>query len=73
MALLSRKQHVPSFGATETAGHSESIDQKAEIEEAQLYVSLLQICLEAKIPMQYIEMYVLFLGFFCALLIFLHL
>ena len=56
MALLSRKQHVPSFGAAETAGHTENIDQKAEVEEAQLYVSLLQICLEAKIPMQYIEM-----------------
>ncbi|CAB9531347.1 cyclase type 10 [Seminavis robusta] len=57
LGLLRRKQHVPSFGAAETAGHSESLVQKAEVEEAQLYVSLLQICLEAKIPMQYIEMF----------------
>lgn len=27
------------------------------MEEAQLYVSLLQICLESKVPLQYIEMF----------------
>ena len=55
--LLRRKQHIPSFGGVESAGHAEDIGQKAEVEEAQLYVSLLQICLEARIPMQYIEMF----------------
>lgn len=56
LALLRRKAHIPSFGAAETTGHTD-ITQKTELEEAQLYVGLLQICLEAKIPMQYIEMF----------------
>lgn len=57
MDLLRRKQHVPSFGSAEKAGHNENLDQTTELEEAQLYVSLLQVCLEAKIPMHYIEMF----------------
>lgn len=57
MDMLRRKQHVPSFGDSQCAGHTEELGQRSEVEEAQLYVSLLQICLEAKIPMQYIEMF----------------
>ena len=55
--ILRRKQYIPSFGAAAKAGIGDNVDQTTELEEAQLYVSLLQICLEAKIPMQYIEMF----------------
>ena len=54
--ILRRKQHAHSFSNASKAGHSEDMVPDA-IEEASLYVSLLQICLEAKIPMQFIEVF----------------
>jgi len=57
LTLLRRKQHIPVFGDAETTGYAENLAQSAEVDEAKLYVALLQICLEVKIPMQYIEMF----------------
>ena len=54
--LLRRKQEA-SKGMHQVIGHTSSLGLSHEIEEAQLYVTLLQICLQNQVPMPYIEMF----------------
>jgi len=52
--LRSKIQGEKYLGSVQLVGHSTQ-HEASEVEEAQMYVSLLQICLEAKIPLHYVE------------------
>jgi hypothetical protein len=52
----SEKTNETHVDDIQLVGHTDTHD-KEDVEEAQLYVSLLQVCLECKIPLYYVEIF----------------